>query len=78
MLAVDVLDIDAVQLSHPFGKIGIGCFYQQVVVVGHQAEGMTDPVEALTGAAEDVGNLTRSSSPYPTKMLRRSLPRAVT
>ena len=33
--AVEALGVYAVQLAHASGKVGIRCFDQQVVVIGH-------------------------------------------
>ncbi len=53
MGTVDMLGIYAVQLTHPFRQIGIGCLDQQVIVIGHQTIGMADPPEALAGHGQD-------------------------
>ena len=54
MATIHVLGIHAVELMHAFRQIGIRRLHQQVVVVRHQAVGMTDPVESLTRQREDV------------------------
>ena len=38
--AVKRLGIDAIELPHGAGQIGLGCFHEQVEVVAHQAVGM--------------------------------------
>jgi hypothetical protein len=45
MAAVGVLRVHTVKLPHPRGRVAIRP-YHQVVVVGHQAVGMTNPVPA--------------------------------
>lgn len=39
--------IDAVQLPHALGEITFQGFYQQVIMIGHQALGVTAPVETF-------------------------------
>ena len=46
MGAVEALGIDTVQLAHAFGEVGIGRFDEQVIMIGHLAISVTDPVEA--------------------------------
>jgi hypothetical protein len=54
MGSVDVLGIDPVELAHASRQIRIRRLHQEMVVIGHQAVGMAEPVEALTGRCEDV------------------------
>ena len=42
--SVIFLSIDAVQLAHANGQIGVGRFDHEVVMVIHEAVGMADPV----------------------------------
>ena len=51
---VDRLRKDAVQLPHALGEIRIRRLHQQVVVVGHEAVGMNQPIEALAGCTQHV------------------------
>ncbi len=44
--AVKGLGIDAIELAHGGGEIGLGCFHQQVKVVAHQAVGMQHEMTA--------------------------------
>jgi hypothetical protein len=44
MPPVEGLRIDAVELMHGFGQIGVGGFEEQVEVIGHQAVG-TDKIK---------------------------------
>jgi hypothetical protein len=41
------LGIDAIDLPHPSGEIGVRCFNQDVIVVIHEAIGMAEPIIAL-------------------------------
>jgi hypothetical protein len=50
--AIEVLGVNSVQLPHPPPQIRIGRFDQQVVVVPHQAEGMTDPPKFFDNGGE--------------------------
>jgi hypothetical protein len=52
MAAVETLRIDAVQVSHAVRKIGIRCFDDDVVLVGHLSAGMAAPVESLANLLE--------------------------
>ena len=51
--SVIFLSIDAVQVAHADGQIGIGRFDHEVVVVIHEAIGVADPVVPLNNCAED-------------------------
>ncbi len=79
MGTVDVLGVDTVELSHALGQIGVGRFDQQMIMIRHQAIGMTDPVETFAGSAQDVQkrDAVVVSSALPRKVSRRSFPRAV-
>ena len=52
MAAVESLGVYAVQLAHAFREVGIRCFDDQVIVVGHLAIGMAHPVEAFADFGE--------------------------
>jgi hypothetical protein len=52
MPLVKELGVDAVKLSHAEGEIAIGCFDQKVVVVGHEAIGVAQPVITLVDMLE--------------------------
>jgi hypothetical protein len=47
MPIVKKLCIDAIKLSHAERKIAVGCFDQKMVVVGHEAVGVAEPVITL-------------------------------
>jgi hypothetical protein len=47
MHAIELLRIDAVQLSHPARESGRTSLYQQMIVVGHEAVAVTQPVVPL-------------------------------
>src|SRR5439155_3574664 len=44
--AIEALRVYAVELMHPLGKIRLGCLDQYMVVVAHQAIGITAPIKA--------------------------------
>lgn len=44
--AVKGLGIDAIELAHGAGQIGLGCFHEQVEVVAHQAVAMQHEMKA--------------------------------
>ena len=44
---VVALSIDAVELAHPFGKVCLGSFDDQVIMIVHQTGGVAQPVKAL-------------------------------
>ncbi len=55
MPSVKKLGIDAVKLSHAEGEVAVGCFDQKMVVVGHEAVGVAQPitlVDVLKGVEE--------------------------
>jgi hypothetical protein len=54
MDAIDMSGIHPVQLMHPLRQIGIRRLYQQIVLVGHQAIGMTNPPEMFVGHGQDI------------------------
>jgi len=47
MSAIDLLCINSVQLAHSGGEIGLGRFYNHMIVVGHLALGVDDPVKSF-------------------------------
>ena len=52
MAAVESLGIHAVQLAHAFREVGIRGFDNQMIVVGHLAIGVTNPVEPFADFPE--------------------------
>jgi hypothetical protein len=54
MAFVEELGIDAVQLPHTNGKIAIRSLDEKMVVVGHEAVGVTDPVISFVDVLESV------------------------
>jgi hypothetical protein len=44
--AIEALRVYAVELAHPLGEIRLGCLDQQMVVIAHQAIGITTPLKA--------------------------------
>ena len=46
MLTIDSLRINSVQVPHPYGKIALHGFDEQMVMIGHLAPCMADPIEA--------------------------------
>jgi hypothetical protein len=51
---VKKLGIDTVQLPHPEGEVAIGCFDQKMIVVGHEAVGVAQPIITLVDVLKDV------------------------
>src|SRR5574337_1098121 len=51
---VKKLGIDAVKLSHAEGEVTVGCFDQKMVVVGHEAVGVAQPVITLVDVLKGV------------------------
>ena len=76
MALVIGLGVYTIELSHSFGQVSIGSFNDQVIVIVHQAIGMTDPVKTLVDCARVSRNKVRSLSFL--KIALRSFPRAVT
>lgn len=54
MSAVEALGVHPIQLSHPTGQIGVGSLDEQMVVVLHQAVGVTSPVESSNDVPENL------------------------
>ena len=50
--AVELLRVDAVELPHSLGKVCVGCFNEEVVVIGHETVRMTNPVVSLDNISE--------------------------
>jgi hypothetical protein len=48
------LGIDTVKLSHAEGEVGVGRFDQEMVVVGHEAVGVAQPVITLVNMLKSV------------------------
>ena len=57
-VAIEALRVYAVELGHPIGKIRLGRLDQHMVVVAHQAIGMTAPIKA----ADHLSQHTRKTS----------------
>lgn len=53
MPPVEGLRVDAVQLAHGFGQIGVRRFEEQVEVIGHQTVGMTKHIEPAQRLPKD-------------------------
>jgi len=51
--AIEPLGVDAVDLPHAAREVRLGRLDEQVVVVRHQAVGVTDPAAALDDITED-------------------------
>ena len=51
---VKKLGIDAVKLSHAEGEVSVGRFDQEMVVVGHEAVGVAQPVITLVNMLKGV------------------------
>jgi len=60
---VDPLGVDAVQLAHPLGEIGIRRLNEQVIMVAHQAVGVHQPVEPMTDTAKQIKENVAVPSP---------------
>ncbi len=52
MTTIKALGVDAVQLAHASRQVGPGCLEKQVIVVAHQAVGMTYPFETVDDLAK--------------------------
>jgi hypothetical protein len=52
--AIECLSVDAVDLSHAPGQIGVRCFDHQMVMVVHQAVSVSDPMEAVDDGRQDI------------------------
>jgi len=54
MPAVEGLGVDAIEVLHSAREIGFRRLDKKVVVIRHQAVGMTDPPEALDDLRKDI------------------------
>ena len=54
MPLVKKLRIDAIKLSHAEGEVAVGCFDQKMIVVGHEAVGVADPIVSLIDVLKGV------------------------
>jgi hypothetical protein len=52
MAAIGQLGVDAVELAHPPGEVGIGRLDDNVIMVGHLAVGVAAPVESAADLAQ--------------------------
>ena len=57
MAPIPCLSVDAVEMAHATGEIGLGSFHEEMVMVGHQAIGVAAPAKALNSVAEQVEKL---------------------
>lgn len=53
MAPIHVLRVDPIQLAHTPPKIPVDRFKQQVIVVGHLAISVNDPIEALAHLSQN-------------------------
>ncbi len=51
---IEELGIDAVQLPHADGEIPVGGLNQQMIMVGHEAVGVANPVVSLIDVLEGI------------------------
>ena len=51
---IEVLGVDTVQLSHTEGEIAVRGLDEEVIVIGHEAVGVTEPVVAFVDVLESV------------------------
>lgn len=54
MASIEGLGVDPVELLHPSREICVRRLYQQVVMIGHQAIGITDPTKTIDHVREDI------------------------
>lgn len=54
MPIIKELGINAIQLSHANGQIAVRGLDEEVVMVGHEAVGMADPVISFAGVLEGI------------------------
>lgn len=51
---VEKLGIYPIQLPHAEGKVAVGCFYEKMKVISHQAVGVANPIITLIDMLEGV------------------------
>jgi hypothetical protein len=51
---IEELSVDAVQLPHADGEIAVGGLNQQMIMVGHEAVGVTNPIVPLVDVLEGI------------------------
>jgi len=49
---VEPLRVDPVEFAHALGQIAVRRLHQEMIMVGHQAAGMDDPVEPFPHARQ--------------------------
>ena len=54
MYLVEVLSVDSIQLTHTCRQIPLGCFNEEMVMVGHKTMGVAKPIEIKDYPAEDI------------------------
>jgi hypothetical protein len=54
MALIEELGVDAVQLPHADGKIAVRRFDKEIIVIAHEAIGMTEPIVAFINVLESV------------------------
>jgi hypothetical protein len=54
MPLVKELGVDAIKLSHAEGEVAVWCFDQKVVVIGHEAVGVAQPIIAFVDVLKGV------------------------
>lgn len=52
--AIKALGVDAVEVAHTLGEVGLRGFHQEMIVVTHQTVGMHPPVKSLSRAGQHV------------------------
>jgi len=51
---IEALRIDAVQLPHAEGTVAVRGLHKEIIMVGHEAVGITEPVVAFVNMLEGV------------------------
>jgi hypothetical protein len=76
VIFVEELRVNAVELSHTLGKIALRSFNQEMVMVGHETIGVTDPIMSFVDVLKGIEEHFRSWSSLKTGFF--SFPREVT
>jgi hypothetical protein len=54
VIPVELLGVDAIEMLHPSAERGLNSFNNYVIVVSHEAVGVTKPIEEITGSCKDI------------------------
>jgi len=51
---IEKLSVNSIQLAHAKGQVAVWCFYEKMIMIGHEAVGVTNPVISFIDVLEGI------------------------